>query len=250
MAQSVDLSGEFGGRFNTPRTSTKYIAIHHAAALYPQGSAIEDIRSVARYHTVNRGWPGIGYHEVLAELGGGGDPVGSFLVSKPNLQRAHIYYRNHECYGVSMLTNIDQHPNALPGDRWLSVLVDVVADKLRKYPNARIMGHRDLALPGYGTSCPGKRWHDWKGELIHEVMQAIGGEPQVWRTYVTTTKVYVRTDKRRSARVAWDGTCVLPAGFPFEGTIVKGESVAGDDRWYHLRSGDGFFHAKGTARAA
>lgn len=241
----VDLKAEFQGCYTAKRTSTKYITVHHAAALYPQGSAIEDIRAVHRYH-LSKGWCGIGYHRVLAETGGSNSPIGDFWVSDPNLQRAHIAYRNHECIGISMLTNIDSHPSALPGSKWLAALIDAVADLKRMYPNAKIEGHRDLALPGYGTSCPGKRWYDWKGELLAEVDQALGNGTKLWRPYITTrNNVAVRTGPGRNYGIAWDGKCLLPADFEFDGAAVKGQEVAGSSLWIHMRSGDGFLHAKG-----
>ena len=188
--------------------------VHHAAALYRQVTAIEDIRAVHSYH-LSKGWGGIGYHRVLAETVNGG-PIGDFWVSDPNLQRAHIAYRNHECIGLSMLTNVDTHPNALPAAKWLAALIDAVANLKRLYPAAKIVGHREVALPGYGTACPGKRWFDWRGELLAEVDNALGNGPTLWRTYkvINARGVPVRTGPSRNFPVAWDGKCILPMSYP------------------------------------
>lgn len=244
----VDLRSEFQGTYTALRRMTRYIVIHHAAALYPQRFAIEDIRSVHAYH-LSKGWPGIGYHRVLAETTNGGS-IGDFLVSNPNLQRVHVAFRNHEAYGISCLTNFDSHPNKLPSAKWIEALAVAVAEAKHEWIQAEIVGHRDIALPGYGTACPGSRWHDWKGDLFAEVERVLRPKPPAWHAYETIRDgVAVRTGKSRHYPVAWDGRCILPLGFRFEGEEVKGASYGGADTWVHLRSNDGFVHAKGNVRA-
>lgn len=155
-----DVREEFQGGYTTKRSSTRYIVIHHAAALYPQSSGIEDVRAVARYHTQTRGWPGIGYHITLAEETSGG-PIARYDVSDLDLERAHVWGRNEEAIGVSCLTNF----TGLPAQKWINSLTETLAELVQRYPKAQIVGHGEIALPGHGTACPGPRWLEWKPQL-------------------------------------------------------------------------------------
>ncbi|HEY1011149.1 MAG TPA: N-acetylmuramoyl-L-alanine amidase [Herpetosiphonaceae bacterium] len=166
--QQFDVQDEFQGGFWEPRTETTHIVVHHAAALYPQQRGIEDVRSVADYHVKTRGWSGIGYHIALAEITQGG-AIGRYNLSRLNTQRAHIAMLNHRMVGVSCLTNFDAHPGKLPIQKWLDALVETLRELVKLYPKARIVGHRDVALPGYETICPGSRWADWKPGLLKAV---------------------------------------------------------------------------------
>lgn len=167
-----DVRREFQGSFTARRTSTRFIAVHHAAALYPSAAGIDDVRSVARYHTQTRGWPGIGYHWCLAEITTGG-PIGLYRCSDLDTQRAHVAYRNHEAVGVSCLTNFDVHPGGIPEPRWLEALTEAVGLLRAEYPDAQVVGHRDIALGpaspdgrDYRTACPGRMWPTWRARLL------------------------------------------------------------------------------------
>jgi hypothetical protein len=118
-----DVRNEFQGGYTTPRTSTRYIIVHHAAALYSPSAGLDDVRAVARYHTVDRGWPGIGYHIALAEETQGG-AIARYNLSAENLQRAHILGRNDEALGIACLTNF----TALPAKKWIDALVLALRD--------------------------------------------------------------------------------------------------------------------------
>lgn len=174
-----DVQHEFQGSFTSTRATTKYIVVHHAAALYPTGTGIEDVRAVARYHTRDKGWSGIGYHVCLAEEINGG-PVARYNVSDLNLQRAHILNRNHECVGVACLTNFTD----LPDPKWIDALVVTLRDLKHIYPHATIVGHKEIAVPGGETICPGPRWNDWKPTLLARVAASEEpAPPQPWGTF-------------------------------------------------------------------
>lgn len=171
--RTYDVQTRFQGTFTTPRSSTRFILVHHAAALYRQPTGIEDVQAVANYHTQSRGWPGIGYHTALAEEINGG-PIARYNCSALHLQRAHIAYRNHEAIGVACLTNFG---SAVPDDKWITALAETIADLRRTYPHAEIAGHREKALgpaqspdgSDYRTACPGDAWPRWKPELLARV---------------------------------------------------------------------------------
>lgn len=118
-----------------------------------------------RYHAQK--WPdfgAIGYHVACAEETNGG-PIARYLLSDLDLQRAHVWGRNHEAVGISCLTNFTGIPEA----RWLDALAEGVADLKRQYPGAQIVGHTDIALPGHATACPGPSWPLWRPMLLDRV---------------------------------------------------------------------------------
>ena len=187
-----DVRAEFQGAYSAARSSTRYIAIHHAAALYATRNGIDDVRAVARYHTQTQGWPGIGYHWCLAEETQGG-PIALYQCSALGLQRAHTAHRNHEAVGVSCLTNFDTHPGKLPEQKWLDALAEAVRLLKQTYSGATIVGHTDIALgpsaspdgKDWRTSCPGSRWQEWKPRLLAEVagQPAQPAQPDLWASW-------------------------------------------------------------------
>lgn len=162
-----NVQREFQGAFRSRRVTTNLL-IHHAGALYPSRNGIDDCRAVQRYHVNNRGWPGIGYHVALAEEVEGG-PIARYILSDLSLQRAHILNRNHEFLGVCCLTNFDTHPGKLPAIKWREALVETLQWLRTIYPNATITGHREEAVKGGETTCPGMRWMEWKPGLVRDV---------------------------------------------------------------------------------
>jgi hypothetical protein len=166
---TFDVSAKYQGGYTVPRTSTEFITVHHAAAHYKQKTGIEDVEVVRAWHMEqHNGWPGIGYHLVLAEETEGG-PIARYILSNLNLQRAHVYGQNHRAIGVSML---DDFTNTIPGEKWIAALVEACADLKQLFPHAVIVGHKEITLPGHGTTCPGNRWLDWKPRLLASVAAA------------------------------------------------------------------------------
>lgn len=170
--QTYDVQSDFQGPVKARRKTTKYIVVHHAAALYRTHTGIEDVKSVATYHT--RKWPGvgIGYHVCLAEQTNGG-PIARYNVSDLSLVRAHVAWHNHDAVGVSCLTNF----TGVPEQKWIDALVAVLIELKTHYPHARIVGHRDIALgpwespdgKDWRSACPGPAWNDWKEDLLCRV---------------------------------------------------------------------------------
>jgi hypothetical protein len=165
--KTFDVQNEFQGGFGSFRPHTRFIAVHHAAATY-SGPGIEHVRAVARFHTKERKWPGIGYHICLAEETPGG-PIARYNVSDLDSVRAHVFQRNSEAVGVVCLTNF---ANQVPDAKWIDALVEVLKELKTRYPGAEIAGHRDLALASAPTGCPGGRWAEWKPTLLQRVAAA------------------------------------------------------------------------------
>lgn len=156
---------------NGPRQTTRYIVVHHAAWTYDPGKAVQSI------YNFHRGqWPkynAIGYHEVIQrEIDGS---LRRYQVNPPDMQGAGVALRNHECYHICAATNLI----GMPDPDWIEAMAYAVADAKRRYPTAQVVGHKDIALPGHGTACPGPRWNDWRPILLTAVGR-LRGEGDIW----------------------------------------------------------------------
>ena len=85
-------------------------------------------------------------------------------------QRAGVASRNHEILSFAFVGNLQ---NDLPTPAAMETARALVQkwrwELERRVP---VKGHRDWALPGHGTACPGNRWQEWVPELDN-----IGEEP-------------------------------------------------------------------------
>jgi len=119
------------------RARTDYIVIHCSATKPTQDV---DAAAIDEWHRA-RGWAGIGYHLVIKRDGTvePGRPLDS--------AGAHVRGYNSRSIGVCMVGGID--PDGSSADNftdWQWVSADAVVDFLRRmYPDAVIVGHRDLS---------------------------------------------------------------------------------------------------------
>lgn len=229
----IDVRREFQGGFTKARTATTHLINHHAADHYKQTNGLDDVRAIARWHTGKppngNGWPAIGYQLVLAEITEGGEIV-CYQVSDLDTQRAHVWGLNHTMLGVC---SAEDFTKVIPAPKWIEAQARTFAALLGIYPHAKIAGHKDVALAGHGTRCPGDRWAEWKPTLLNRI-QALRSAPP--RPSVTRYQFLVAqaafTDRRPDARLA-DGPTVFQAG-----DIVEiGDITAG---WGWVTSGIGF----------
>lgn len=130
----------------------KYLVIHHSAVDI-DNSALE----VARYHVDKQGWPGIGYH-FLAHWDGGIDYAGDIETIRYNVAK-----RNVEVVGICLPGNFTYH---WPYPRQLRATYDLVKYLRQLLPGVQVVGHRDIAVEGWSTSCPGDMWPDWKSQIL------------------------------------------------------------------------------------
>lgn len=117
--------------------SIKYIVIHCTAT---KAGAHVDLNMVDRWHR-NRGWSGIGYH-YLIELSG------KISVGRPEIkQGAHVKGFNKQSIGVVYVGGLDKNnapkDTRTPGQK--SALIYLLRQLKCKYPNAKILGHRDFS---------------------------------------------------------------------------------------------------------
>lgn len=128
-----------------PVVPTIGIGVHHSVG----NSAVQDeageratIRAIDLQH-VGQGFGGFGYHYIVFPSGrayfcGGG-------------QRAHVAGRNHELIGVVLSGTFTA---VQPTEAAMSGLREVLLH-LRAEWDIPVKGHREWALPGEGTACPG-----------------------------------------------------------------------------------------------
>lgn len=126
------------------RRNTDWIVLHCSATRSIQDIGAKEIR---QWHKA-QGWTDIGYAFVIrrdgtVEKGRGVDEVGS-----------HVKGHNRNSVGICMVGGIGdnmQPANNFTRAQW-AALRKVVGDLVKRYPKARILGHRDF--PGVNKACP------------------------------------------------------------------------------------------------
>ncbi len=133
----------------------RYIVIHHSA-VDVDNAALE----IAEWHVLapeaGLFWPGIGYHFVV-HWDGSIDYVGDVATVRYN-----VAGRNREVLGICLPGNfMKRWPSRtqLDGTRRLVGALNVLL------PWAEVGAHKELALPGHETSCPGATWEQWRAEV-------------------------------------------------------------------------------------
>lgn len=128
------------------RTATRYIVIHCSATRPHQDIGAREIR---KWHMA-QGWSDIGYHYVIRrngkrEKGRALDAIGS-----------HVAGHNADSVGVCMVGGVNRRDwlkpeNNFTKEQW-ATLRSTVAELLKRYPRAKVLGHRDF--PGVQKACP------------------------------------------------------------------------------------------------
>lgn len=131
---------------NRPQDPARVIgvAVHHSVGVnYVQAEADEraTIRAIDLQHVAQR-FGGFGYHYIVF-------PSGRAYKCGEG-QRAHVAGRNHELRGVCMSGTFT---NEQPTEAAMNGLREVLRTEAFIAPVVK--GHREWALPGEGTVCPG-----------------------------------------------------------------------------------------------
>ena len=122
------------------------IIIHCSATPPDMDIGVEEIREWHR----QRGWSDVGYHEVIRRNGlrEHGRPL--------NEIGAHAYGHNVNSIGICLVggTNADDKTKGEANFTFeqLVTLHEVVSTYKGMFPNARVLGHRDI--PGVTKACP------------------------------------------------------------------------------------------------
>jgi hypothetical protein len=245
-----NVQAEFQGTYGWPLEPIVYLVVHHAAGLYPTYNGIEDVRSVAKFHTDpppnGRGWPGIAYDVCLAELNEGRE-IARYNVSDQTKQRAGAFDHNHHAIHVCALTNFDTHPNRLPAQKWVDALAVTLQDLKRRYPQAIIIGHKELS--NNATTCPGSRWAAWKPGLLARVQGHTPTPPPVPIPVHTKLAVYrakvglnVRARPSLHAPILRSLPANTPVSIDWRMRDAQGQLIGGSPDWLHVYEG-GYIHS-------
>ena len=121
-----------------------YIIIHCSATKAGQDFRAKDID---RWHR-ERGWDGIGYHKVI-DLDGTIEPGRS--EAKPG---AHCKGHNSDSIGICYIGGLDEDgkPADTRTELQKAALAGLVAGYKQRFPNAKVVGHRDM--PNVHKACP------------------------------------------------------------------------------------------------
>ena len=131
------------------RQETNYIVIHHSAS--DKNTSTSDIH---QWH-LNQGFNGIGYHFVI-------ESDGSVHQGRPMwASGAHAEGHNWESIGVNVVGNFEDG-DAVPTPEQMDSLKILLDDLKAEYPDAKIIGHRDINA----TACPGQRLYDRLNEVM------------------------------------------------------------------------------------
>ena len=129
-----------------------YIVIHCSATKEDQNFDVEDIR---RWHR-QRGWMDVGYHFVIKR-------DGEVQTGRPHdVPGAHARGFNHVSLGVCLIGGVESDGKTPESNytafQWRE-LERLVRDLLKLYPDAKVVGHRDL--PNVNKACPSFDVPDW-----------------------------------------------------------------------------------------
>ncbi len=148
----VDLRGKLPAIGEYPKRDVKglrFIVIHHSGTDYDSDSA-----GIARYH-MGLGWATVGYAYVSRWDGT------IEWCHDDDVQGNTVAKRNPECLSICCPGDYRERG---PRQAQLDSAVNLANWlKATKYPWTEIVGHGEIALPGWGTSCPGKLMQYIKG---------------------------------------------------------------------------------------
>ena len=133
-----------------PNWRPEYIVVHHSAS----NRDSTKLKDIDKWHK-GRGWTMCGYNYVIEADGNvaEGRPEGTELAHCPGYNRNSI--------AICLTGNFQVEE---PTDEQLASLDSMIEAIKDKYPNATVVGHRDLSA----TLCPGEYLYNYIQELKDE----------------------------------------------------------------------------------
>lgn len=129
-----------------------HIVIHYSATYEDQNLTVKDIDRMHRA----RGWKMVGYHWIIRR-------DGVVEQGRPeSMTGAHVGGQNSGKIGICCIggTNRATGPNVGVDNRTdaqIAAQIKLIRECLKRYPGAKVVGHRDLAA----TQCPGFDVQSW-----------------------------------------------------------------------------------------
>lgn len=142
----------------TPRDVTNYLVVHCSATKPHMDIGEAEIRE---WH-IQKGWADIGYNVVIRR-------DGRVEIGRPlDYRGAHVKGHNFDSVGVCLVGGLDADGNPAPEytpTQWISLKTTL--DFLKTiWPEAEIVGHRDLIAPGdTPKACPSFDVKTWLSSL-------------------------------------------------------------------------------------
>ena len=138
-----------------PRSKTTHIVVHCADTYATMDIGAADIR---KWHVDERGWSDIGYHKVIRR--DGTVEAGRDM----DVSGAHAAGYNSVSVGVCLVggrgENDEAENNFTP--QQFESLAEVLDELCGRYPDAEVLGHRDL--PDVQKECPAFDVRGWMSE--------------------------------------------------------------------------------------
>lgn len=127
----------------------RWLVCHHTGVAGDQTA-----ETIARYHVEHNGWPSIGYH-LCIHPDGRIEYVGDFLTVRYNVASQNLF-----CIGICVIGDFTRsQPTALA----LAATAEVTAYLKQEIPGVVVVGHREITVPGWETTCPGNTFlGGWK----------------------------------------------------------------------------------------
>lgn len=154
------------------------ITIHHTAGKLTASleESIAEIQFIQDYHQNAKGWNDIGYHFIL-------DSLGNVFEGRPiKVVGAHVYMRNTDNVGISLMGNYHPPKNDQPSQKALEAIISIASYVVNAYSveKSSFYAHRDIG----STDCPG----DILYSKIPEIKKAVF-ESQTAEIDLSTTAV-------------------------------------------------------------
>lgn len=157
--------------------------LHHTGTPNRDPDPAGRVRTIYRFHALERGWGDIGYHLLIDESGTiyeGRAGTAGLLDGGPAVIGGHVYGHNGGTAGIALLGTLIERP---PSRRAWSALVATLAWLAHRHeldplgeqdaPGAipTICAHRDLT----SKPCPGEAFYELLATLRTQVAAAGGG---------------------------------------------------------------------------
>lgn len=206
-------------------TDINYLVVHHSAVAVDSSA-----EAIAAYHIDHNGWPGIGYHFLIHWDGR------IEYVADISEIRYNVASRNHEVVGICLVGNwmAESPPDpALHSARTLTAALRAVLG--RELP---LVGHRDIALPGHGTACPGDTWPNWQPEVASgtSIVYTVQPGDTLWsiaQRFGTTVELLARINGLPDPnRISSGQTLIIRQGATRYHTVQPGDTLYAIARRY------------------
>lgn len=153
------------------------LVIHHSAG--PSGN----VQEFRKLHVNEHGWSDVAYHEVICN--GKGGPDGHIQQGRPHaVKGAGVWGNNGGSVQVCLVGNFAPGTPGYSGmmtEQQAASLGWWLAKNATRYgikDGRRVVGHKEITLPGHGTACPG----DLPLPLIRQwfVLNSQQSDPSKW----------------------------------------------------------------------